>query len=644
MIYLVSKQEHLFKSTLYTRLSEEESVKLVESFDKIQLDTETLGKDAHLVPILTLQMGNDAKDARIVVDATTIDITIYKHALESKLCIGHNLKFDIQFLFKHRIILLKVFDTMIIEQLLHLGYDNKFFRYNLHDVANRYLGIELDKSVRGEIIWRGLDDRTITYAANDVVYLEKLMELEIEACKKANCINGMNLENAFVPVISYLEWCGIRLDVEKWRIKMKRDLEAEQDAINCLNEWLLNKLKYDQYYNKYLDAQLDLFDPKPKITLNWKSNKQLIPLFQHIGFNTKTQDKKTGEIKDSISDKVIAKQKGIDDEFLRLFYGAGSPEDDDFYMGFQGASKVVSTYGQTYLDAINPYTNRIHTNFKQLGAASGRMACGNKQGKNLDLSKIKHCDAGYPQLQNLPADEITRGAFVPNPGNLMTSCDYSALESRLGADIYNEPEMINEYLHGSGDIHWLTAKICLPQELKDIDVKDIKKLRPDLRKKAKGPEFACQFGGGAKAIANTLGIPYKEAKQIEEAYKSGFKGITAFKSKGSKLVTTNGYVLMNPITGHKVYWEDHAKWKERQELSPIDFELLSKEEKEEHSKAKAYWERMALNSVTQGTGIIILKYAMIHFFKWIIEQKLFEKVLICNLVHDELSLVVGKVC
>ena len=456
MIYLDSKQEHLFKSTLYTRLSEEESIKLVESFDRIQLDTETLGKDAHLVPILTLQMGNDTKDARIVVDATTIDITIYKHALESKLCIGHNLKFDIQFLFKHGIILLKVFDTMIIEQLLHLGYDNKFFRYNLHDVANRYLGIELDKSVRGEIIWRGLDDRTITYAANDVVYLEKLMELEIEACKKANCINGMNLENAFVPVISYLEWCGIRLDVEKWRIKMKRDLEAEQDAINCLNEWLLNKLKYDQYYNKYLDAQLDLFDPKPKITLNWKSNKQLIPLFQHIGFNTKTQDKKTGEIKDSISDKVIAKQKGIDDEFLRLFYGAGSPEDDDFYMGFQGASKVVSTYGQTYLDAINPYTNRIHTNFKQLGAASGRMACGNKQGKNLDLSKIKHCDAGYPQLQNLPADEITRGAFVPNPGNLMTSCDYSALESRLGADIYNEPEMINEYLHGSGDIWYVT--------------------------------------------------------------------------------------------------------------------------------------------------------------------------------------------
>lgn len=184
-------------------------------------------------------------------------------------------------------------------------------------------------------------------------------------------------------------------------------------------------------------------------------------------------------------------------------------------------------------------------------------------------------------------------------------------------------------------IHSLTAKICFPIELAGIAVKDIKEKRPDLRKKAKGPEFACQFGGGARAIANTLSIPYKEAKEIEDAYKSGFKGITFFKAKGSKLVCKNGYVLMNPITGHKMYWEDHAKWKTRQEMDPIEFSLLSKEEQEEHSKAKAYWERMALNSVTQGTGIIILKFAMIHFFKWIVKEGLFNKVLICDLVHDE---------
>lgn len=92
---------------------------------------------------------------------------------------------------------------------------------------------------------------------------------------------------------------------------------------------------------------------------------------------------------------------------------------------------------------------------------------------------------------------------------------------------------------------------------------------------------------------------------------------------------------MNPITGHKMYWEDHAKWKEVQEMDPLDFASLPKKQQDEHTKAKAYWERMALNSVTQGTGIIILKFAMIHFFKWILREGLFEKVLICDLIHDE---------
>lgn len=97
------------------------------------------------------------------------------------------------------------------------------------------------------------------------------------------------------------------------------------------------------------------------------------------------------------------------------------------------------------------------------------------------------------QLQNLPSDKVTRSCFVPESGNLMTSCDYSALESRLGADIYNEPSMIEEYLHGTGDIHSLTAKHCFPKELEGIEVKDIAKVRPDLRSRAKPVEFSQQF-------------------------------------------------------------------------------------------------------------------------------------------------------
>lgn len=124
-----------------------------------------------------------------------------------------------------------------------------------------------------------------------------------------------------------------------------------------------------------------------------------------------------------------------------------------------------------------------------------RMSCGSTK-PNYDVAKAKGLvptKCTYPQLQNLPADEFTRASFVAEEGNLMVSCDFAALESRLGADIYNEHSMIKEFLEGSGDIHSLTAKACFPKELEGIEVKDIKRLRPDLRNKAKPVEFSQQF-------------------------------------------------------------------------------------------------------------------------------------------------------
>lgn len=183
----------------------------------------------------------------------------------------------------------------------------------------------------------------------------------------------------------------------------------------------------------------------------------------------------------------------------------------------------------------------------------------------------------------------------------MISADYSALESRLGADIYNEKEMLREYLEGSGDIHSLVAKACFPDELDGIEVKDIKKLRPDLRKKAKAPEFACQFGGGAKAISQSLSISYQEAKKIEQGYFDMFKGITDFKARGSRFVRTNGYIVICKHTGHKIYWEDFKKWRKYEDMPEVQFDMeLSKDERYEHRAAAAKWDRLALNSPTQG--------------------------------------------
>ena len=689
MIYLVTGNQQLFQSEFYEIISVEKSLEILKTWDPVQFDTETSGRDPHVCKILCAQFGNREAGIQIVVDTSTVDILLYKEILETKLLIGHNLKFDIQFLYNYGIIPTKVWDTMIVDQLLHLGFNNKFFHYSLQAVAERRLKIDIDKTTRGEIIWRGLDDKVVLYAAGDVVYLEDIRDQQIEDCKKQTCTVAAQIENAFVPVIAYLEWCGIRLDINKWEKKMKDNERKRDEALELLNQWVVDYYKKQggtgseyieveytimekfggqsifhdipkgatgneqvfeeksvdpitgcDYLRRYIkipekwgyvtvNRQGDLFsgwDIEPKCCINWASAKQTIPFFQMLGFDTTAKDKKTGDAKDSVVEKVLAKQKGIADDFLKL------------YFAYKEKFKDCSTYGQNYIDAINPNTDRIHTTFWQLGAASGRMSCGSRN-TNTDLAHLKGIAPSrckYVQLQNLPSDEITRGAFIPKEGNLMTACDYAALESRLGADIYNEPEMLEEFLHRSGDMHSLCAKLVFHEELKDIPIEEIKDKRPDLRKKVKPIEFSQQFGGGAGAVADALGCSREEANKFVKAYADGFKGITEFKKKGSAFVRKYGYVLICEHTGHKLYWEDFKKWREIEDLPEYIYKReYSSEERKEHEGAAAKWDRMALNAPTQGSGIAILKLSMTLFFKWLCNEGYFNKVLLCNLIHDE---------
>lgn len=165
MIYLVTANQELFESSVYKHISVDESLEMIQSWKMIQFDTETTGTYARLDKLLSAQFGNTDKTAQVVVDCSTIDITKYKEILESKYLIGQNLKFDLQFLYNHGIIPRKVYDTMIVEQFLHLGYPSGSISYSLKEIAHRRLGINIDKTVRGEIIWRGLDERVIKYAA-----------------------------------------------------------------------------------------------------------------------------------------------------------------------------------------------------------------------------------------------------------------------------------------------------------------------------------------------------------------------------------------------------------------------------------------------------------------------------------------------
>ena len=637
MIYLVSGQHKLFDSELYTCISVEESLHLLNKCSVLQYDSETTGIESRIDKLVCIQFGNDKYDFQIVIDCDTIDVLKYKDILESKFLVGQNLKFDIKFLYNYGIIPRKVYDTMIVEQLLYLGYPTGVISYSLASIAKRYLNIDIDKTIRGQIIWRGLDDETILYSANDVKYLEQIMQKQLERCKETNCTTGAKLECDFVPVISYLEWCGIKLDESKWKEKMFND------AINLVKyKKELEEYVYTiqpKYFHKNMQGDLfEGFNTEPICDINWDSSIQVIKLCKDLGFNTSTQDKKTGEDKDSVLEKHLKMQKGINDKFLSL------------YFKYKEFSKVCSTYGQGHLNAVNPFTGRIHTEYRQLGAASGRMSCGsNKPNESLGRAKklpAKQCI--LPNIQQLPHDKITRSCFVAEKGNYFCSSDFSALESRLGADIYKEQSMIDEFLYKSGDIHSLVAKACFP-ELKDLTTEEIKSNHSELRTKAKPIGFSQQFGGSAMAIAQSLGCSLEEAENIANAYNNGFPGIASFKQKGSKFVRENGYVLMNPDTGHRMYWWDHKEWLERQKSFTKEFwEKYKINHKgtgddvalmvKHHFQAASKWDRMALNAPTQSTGSIILKDSMISFFNYIVNNKLFNIVKIVALVHDKIAL------
>ena len=654
MIYFVTLQKQLFPDADFECISPEQSLQIMDDWNVIQVDTETSGRDAHLCKLLCIQFGNDKADARIVVDCPTVDVLLYKNILESRRLILQNGKFDLQFLYNYHIIPLKVYDTMIVEQLMYLGYPSGQISFSLKEIAWRRLNINIDKTVRGEINWRGLDKEVIMYAAGDVTYLERIMHSQIADLKAKGLMKAAQIECDFVPAIAYLEWCGIHLDQDKWKAKMKKDKDNLNECIKALNNFVTSDPKYSRF--TYVNTQGDLFtgfDLKPRCDIQWSSSQQVVKFAKFLGFDTKVQDKKTGEDKESAMEKHLKKQKGINDEFLRLYFGKGEPGDKDYYPGYSGSFKVCTSFGQGHLNAINPRTDRIHTVYKQLGAASGRMSCGSQQ-QNTDLAKenkVRPSECTYPNMQQLPHDEETRACFTAPPGYLWSSCDFSALESRLGADIYNEQSMLDEFLHGSGDMHSLCAYMVYKDEIpRDTPIKDIKKLFPHLRTAVKPIEFSQQFGGSEFAIQNSMGCSIEEAQDFKKAYDSGFPGIAEFKKKGSEFVRKNGYILMCRYSGHKMFWWDHDKWLERQKTFTQEFweeyrehhkgtgDMVAQEVRQ-HFQAASKWDRMALNAPTQGSGIVILKIAMTNFFKWIVEQGYFGMVEIAALVHDESNVV-----
>lgn len=165
MIYLVSRNSKLYSPENYKDISFGEAMEILDPLKEVQFDTETQGLDAHSKALLTIQLGN--KENQVVFDWTTLtkeEKFKLKEYLESeRLLIGWNLMFDIGFLYKQNIWPKNLWDGMIAEKLLWLGYPAGMREMSLKAAARNYLNYDLDKSVRGKIINEGLTEEVVVY-------------------------------------------------------------------------------------------------------------------------------------------------------------------------------------------------------------------------------------------------------------------------------------------------------------------------------------------------------------------------------------------------------------------------------------------------------------------------------------------------
>lgn len=657
-IFLVTGQGQLFDNDTYKIISVEESLRLLEPLRIVGLDTETKGIDPHLGTLLSLQLGN--RDFQIVIDCTTIDILNYKEYLESdRLFLFWNARFDLKWLFKYKIVPKKVYDGFLAEKLMWLGYpivlspeiwerikeprydyikaDNKsknskdyyILKMNLKKAGELYLGVELDKSIRGQIIWRGLDSQVIEYAALDVKYLEDIMNKQLIELSKKDLLTAIEYENKFIIPLAYMEFCGVRIDTEKWKFKMKQDEEKLHQVTEKMNSWLITNEPDSKYV--YINLQGDLFegfDTSPKVRINWNSAKQVIPIFKKYGVDVEIEDKDKGGNKDSINEKVIAPQK---DKCSLI----------PLYLEYKGLVKLTSTYGQNFLDQINKSTGRLYTNFNPIGTDTARISSGGKD-------KINNAD--YINFLNIPSDAETRACFVAEPGNKWISIDYSGQESFIMGDVANDKAILHELNEGDKDLHTLTAKIVFPYIPKDMSAKEVKDKFHKERQLSKGYEFAFNYSGNAHTIKRNFGLTDEEANRIYNAYMDGFDGLKRYQEFRKKDWWEKGYILLNPITKYKAFIYDYSYLKRLQEsFKEKGFWEYYREMKEESPscdtvkkvkeffKRKADSDRQSVNYPIQHTGAACYKVSMINFFEYLRRNNLLFKVLITVTPYDEIN-------
>lgn len=608
-IYFIGdiKYEEFKSSTVlecYNYLKDEKEISLdIETTRKFGGEYEKEGLDPYLSSIVMVQLGT--KNRQYIIDFRCTDISMLYPLLSSPsiIIIGQNLKFEyLHILHNCKTRLNKVYDTMIVEQILFNGYN---LSNSLKELNKRYLGVEVDKTTALEFL--EIKDKKFTvsqikYGAEDILYpilVKEQQEIDIETKQLGKCVS---LEMQFLLVLGEIEYKGIHFDKDIWKNTYKNNLI---EKVNLEKE--LNKFVLDNYMDSnFIERQLDLFSNEIKCNIKWTSSKQVIEFFKFLDICPMEVSKTTKKLTYTVESKVLisslnTKNKNIEEDKLVFLKK---------YIKFREKDQSCSTFGIDFFKHVNPITNRLHSNYRQI-LNTGRISSRN------------------PNLQNIPATKEFRSAFNSPDNYKIVNADYSGQENICLVNTSLDPDLLEFYHKGFTDMHSFNARKIF-KELEGLTLEEIKSNHSDKRQITKTVVFALAYGGNAYTISNNLGVSKEEGEKIYNSYFEAFPRLREFFDETIRISMKRGFIEIDPITKRKFYFKDFDKLKEFKNIGDW----------RSYYTLKGKYERACLNYIIQGAAGSITKFAAILFRRWILENNLQNYVSITNLVHDEINLEV----
>lgn len=525
----------------------------MEKLDIIGCDTETIGT-FYDGSVYTLQLGN--KHNQYVIDCDSTDIQDYKPLLErkDKTFLFHNAKYDLCFFYANGIRPQNIVDTFLNECILTTGMENR--ELGLKSVAYKYCGAMLDKSIRGKINQLGLVPEVVDYAAEDVVWLESIVEKQFEEMQRLELLEVAELENEVVKCFAEMEYNGFKLDTKMWYEVLEITKQEAKQRVAELDEYVMKNPKLQRMAR--ISMQQTLFGVETRaVNLNYNSPAQVKRMFEAVGVPIAS----TSE--DTISE--VAHRTPLAQYILNI----------------REKQSQISKYGAKFLNVVRK-DGKTHTSFWQI----------------LETGRVSSKD---PNMQNLPAKTKHRNCFIAEDGWTLCFADYSGQELILMAEDAKEKVWIDATLNGY-DLHSMTAELVFGDDWRkatesgcvfaESKLKCKCKGHMLMRDQAKTVTYGLGYGAGANKIGRTLKISIPQAKEIINRY---FKRLSTV---DKYLKSVHNFALKNFIV---------------RTFRP--YRRIRFFEKTTDERELASIKRQAGNTRIQGTGADMMKLALVELLK-----------------------------